>query len=292
MFKALPWAVMSLLVSMLVIGCNPSRLKAERVIAEGVGVLNAGEVSNAIAQFERATGIDPTSAKAWYYLGYTRARKVNNFQGAVDALREATRLEPGNAEYAYQFAYALENAGLTDEALEVYEVAGALDPSIEGLLYRLGYLYERKGEFRSAIDAYQRAIHGAPHFVNSWIALGNLYAEFGAPDAGLLVFENGIENNPESSELQASLGIALFELGRNAESITALERSLELGDERASTSMTLSMAYLVRAESTDSASDRNVAVAHMERAARACSPATEGTRCAVIAAKLASMERY
>lgn len=291
MNKAKPWTVMGLLVLSLTVACSPSRAKSEREVGTGVALMNGGSNSEAIQAFERATAVDAKNANAWYYLGYARSRRLNNFQSAVDALSQAVQLKPQNAEYAYQLAYAQENAGNLEEAVKHYEIAAALDPSIEGLLYRLGQLYERQGEFRGAMDAYSRSIHAAPYFTMAWIALGSLYAEFGAPDAALLVFENGIENNPTNAELYTARGIALFEQDRVAEAIAALEKAVSLGDERSSTSMTLALAILARGEMSGSKTDERVALAHMQRAARACSPTTEGTRCAVIAAKLASMER-
>lgn len=290
MNKAVPWTVTWLLVLVFAVACSPSRLKSERELAAGVAALNAGENANAVSFFERATSIDPTNAGAWYYLGYTRARRLNNFQSAIDSLKQASDLEPANAEYAYQLGFAYESSGKLDEAIAAYERSAANDSGIEGVLYRLGGAYERKGEFRAAIDAYQRSIHAVPFFALSWIALGNLYAEFGAPDAAVQVFQNGIENNPDSAELHAAIGIALFELGRNPEAIAALEQAVSLEDTRASTSMTLGMAVLRRGEMTGNASDQQIARAHFERASRQCSPSTDGTRCAVIAAKLATLQ--
>ena len=48
----------------------------------------------ALAKFEHASGLDPTLAEAWNYLGYTR-RKLGHYDEALEAYSRALSLKPG-----------------------------------------------------------------------------------------------------------------------------------------------------------------------------------------------------
>jgi tetratricopeptide (TPR) repeat protein len=48
----------------------------------------------ALAKFEQASGLDPTLAEAWNYLGYTQ-RKLGHYDEALDAYSKALSLKPG-----------------------------------------------------------------------------------------------------------------------------------------------------------------------------------------------------
>lgn len=278
-------------IASLVSACDLSRSKSESHVAEGVGALNNGRASDAIRAFEAAVAADETNPNAWYYLGYTRLRGMNNPSGSIEALQTATELRPNDAEAPYQLAYALEQADRKDSAVTAYQTAAVRDPGHFGANLRLGQLQEETGQFRAAIDAYSNAIHADPSQEIAWLQLGNLYAGLGATDAAVAVFNNGIENIPDSGELRGALGVTLFEGDRLAEAIQSLELAIEQGQSSTPVTMTLGMAYLRRAETTGNSSDRSKAQEQFSRASRTCNPSTDGTRCAVIATQLHNLSQ-
>jgi tetratricopeptide (TPR) repeat protein len=80
-----------------------------------------------LAKYQSAVTANPQSAEAqcnlgWGYYG------LRQYDEAIKALREATRLEPGNIDAQYGLALALKEAGNTVEAIAAFEVVVHLAP--------------------------------------------------------------------------------------------------------------------------------------------------------------------
>ncbi|CAH2603721.1 Tetratricopeptide repeat protein [Rhodovastum atsumiense] len=84
----------------------------------------------------RAIAIEPGNADAWHALGLTLVRQ-RNAADALQALRRANELAPGNPRYAYVYAVALNSAGMTKQAIAVLEQAHRQHPADRDVLLGL-----------------------------------------------------------------------------------------------------------------------------------------------------------
>lgn len=88
--------------------------------AAGVIAMRRGQHERAQAAFKKILELDPTSATAYANLAadYLSTR---NFPAAVDALKQATTLDPRNFDALYNLGMALDAAGRRDEAIPVLQ---------------------------------------------------------------------------------------------------------------------------------------------------------------------------
>ena len=97
-----------------------------------------GRHDAAITEFQRTVTDTPTNDRAWYGLGLCLA-DVGRLEQAVDALRQAAKLQYFNPHAGHHLALALHKLGRADEAREEYERVNSFDPkAAEQLRLELG----------------------------------------------------------------------------------------------------------------------------------------------------------
>lgn len=130
-----------------------SSLDAYHAFTEGrvrLDTLDGAQVSRAIDDFERATGIDPRYAAAHVGLGnahfwqYEMSRARNSpdaalLAKAIDHVRRAIELEPDLAEAHATLSFLLVSAGRASDALVAARRAVALEPGYWGHHFRAAH---------------------------------------------------------------------------------------------------------------------------------------------------------
>jgi Flp pilus assembly protein TadD len=81
----------------------------------GLALLRAGRYAPAESQLEQSVAADSTRAAAWNHLGVARLRQARP-QDALAPLQHASRLEPGNEDFRFNLATALERSQRYAEA--------------------------------------------------------------------------------------------------------------------------------------------------------------------------------
>ena len=97
-------------------------------IADGLELLKAEKMRDAILVLEKAAHQFPASYEAFEYLGicYLTAGLNNR---AIGALKKATDLKPESASAHYNLGIAFEKAGVIEDALVHYSSAVELKPT-------------------------------------------------------------------------------------------------------------------------------------------------------------------
>lgn len=130
-----------------------SSLEAYQAFTEGrvrLESLDASRVAGAVADFERAIGLDPRYAVAYVglanasFLQYEMSRARNQLDAgllarAIDHVRRAIELERDLAEAHATLAFLLVSAGRASEALDAARRAVALEPGYWGNQFRLAH---------------------------------------------------------------------------------------------------------------------------------------------------------
>jgi len=179
--------------------------------AEQAKVLAAGapEVWAAVASAHLANGNrlletgDPTGAGLQY-------------QEAVNAAREATNVDPNNAEaYAYM-AQGLANLGPERyaEAMEYASLAVDLAPDSPVTRRAMALLFELHGNYDAAIQEYQFALDANPNLVDMRIDLAYLYFFTDRRQQGILTLQEVLEIDPANAAAYDGLGYFYFVLGQ------------------------------------------------------------------------------
>ena len=179
--------------------------------AEQAKVLAAGspEVWAAVASAHLANGNrlletgDPTGAGLQY-------------QEAVNAAREATNVDPNNAEaYAYM-AQGLANLGPERyaEAMEYASLAVDLAPDSPVTRRAMALLFELHGNYDAAIQEYQYALDANPNLVDMRIDLAYLYFFTDRRQQGILTLQEVLEIDPANAAAYDGLGYFYFVLGQ------------------------------------------------------------------------------
>ncbi len=124
------------------------------------------EGEKARVEFERVIATSP-SAMAFLYLGLTEIGLGRN-EPAVEALREAIRLEPTLLEAHVALGKVLARAGSDDEAKPVLARALELDGRSAEAHFQLGLIALRRSELDSAARSFGAAIEADPDHMQAW----------------------------------------------------------------------------------------------------------------------------
>lgn len=213
--------------------------------------LSAGDVDGALSLLESAVAADPDNA-AYRRVLASALWQAGDRDGSVAQRAEAARLDP---RFELEYARALDVAGRSDEALEVFRSVAARNPQasvvqedLGRLLYRTGayaeaaphlevavrsrpddpvlrqelaYALDRAGDTAAAVDEYNKVLKTAPQAaITRGLLAENLYQQ-GRRDEAMKVIQDGLALSPEAPLLQRQLGSLLERSGKREEAAAA-----------------------------------------------------------------------
>ena len=229
--------------------------------------------AKAIETERRAIAINPGLADAHRWLGLSLLT-LGRYDEAIEAIKEAARLEPGDANVylALGRAYWI-GKGQLDAGITYLERAAAINPELGYAHLQLGLLYALRGDYDEAEASCRRAIEMQERFVSgreglqivgAYTRLGYVhYLRKQYADA-LAVFERQVTALESSEhalkersliELNAKIGATYLRLGRINEAdihfdraLTAYERRLVQGADDPATKYYISVLCALRGE--------------------------------------------
>jgi tetratricopeptide (TPR) repeat protein len=172
---------------------------AEQVEAEVWESLNKGDVRQAIATCERLNREFPNFASGWHTASQL-ALKLGNAPMALDAIREALRMDSENVTWALQEAQCLWKLGRAAEVqtrvarLLSREVTTAYEYST------LGSLLTNVGDRRKALECYKRAAALQPDDARHYFNIASLQRTLGDLGDAEASFDRAILLNPSDFE--------------------------------------------------------------------------------------------
>ncbi len=182
----------------------------------GSGLLNLGQIDEAIAEIKEAIRLEPENGQAYQALGRALWVGKGDFDNAIPPFRRAIALNP-EAGYSYlQLALLLAWDGKYEEAetvsrraveLQDQYISGNAGLQVVGANARLGYVYYLQGRYDDAIREYERGLA----FVSS-------------SDHAL--------KERTSIEIMMKIGAAYHRLGRADEAARFFDRALKQFDAR------------------------------------------------------------
>jgi Tfp pilus assembly protein PilF len=141
----------------------------------GTMYFNLGMNKEAIDAFKQAIKIDPDNADAHYNLG-TAFIKSGMYKEAIEAYKQVIRIKPDYAEAHNNLGTAFIKSGMYKEAIEAYKQVIRIKPDYAEAHNNLGTAFIKSGMDKEAIEAYKQAIRINPDDANAHYYLGVIYA--------------------------------------------------------------------------------------------------------------------
>lgn len=245
-------------------GAEPRRA-AEMRRALVLLYLDRGRIEDAQRELTAATELDPTRADAWLLLGLVRIR-LNRPPEAVQALRESSRLDPGNPVTFYLLATELLTIGELDEAARarqhfvdtqsrtlsgpsptkpagppflqfgLLQEAADSEPFFAPAPYAQGFALLRQGRYEEAMVRFEEAVAtdplaADPTSVTARMAPGSAALRQGQLATAVDHLEAAVAIAPDHPEAHRILGTIYQASGQPANSLAQLEAAIRLNPE-------------------------------------------------------------
>jgi S1-C subfamily serine protease/Tfp pilus assembly protein PilF len=144
------------------------------------------EYEKALLYLEIAIKTDILSLKGYVYfqIGYCNA-ELGNYIKAIEAFKQAIRIDPNNASAYGNLGKIYSSLGLDKDAIEACKQAIRIDPDHVDAYYGLGLTYYSLGLYKDAIEAFKQAIRINPDDADPHFSLGISYFRIGAKSSAL-----------------------------------------------------------------------------------------------------------
>ena len=174
--------------------------------AQLIQLFQSGRHAEAEAHARQLLETDPAQGFAWKVLGASLALQGHD---ALNAMTEAVRLLPNDADAHNNLGNALYAAGDFTAAAQRYAAALTLMPGYAEAHANLGRALQAQGRHAEAIEHYRQAIALRPAYAKAYNYLGNVLVETGQLEAGIESYRRALAQDDHYAEAHANLSHAL-----------------------------------------------------------------------------------
>jgi tetratricopeptide (TPR) repeat protein len=177
-----------------------------------------------ITAFEHLLKSSPSGSG--YYLMACGLQKESRHEEAVQAFREAARLDPsGNADadFHYNLGGSLSALGRLEEAADAFQNAAHLNPSDGEAWGNLGAAFASLGRWKDAAPCQERAMRLAPSLLHG-LNLGETLYELNRLDEAERVLRECLVIDPQSTDAKETLAMVLAGQDRYEEALTLAQQ--------------------------------------------------------------------
>jgi len=146
---------------------------APSLVQRGIAFQDAGRIEDAIAEHEKALGLDPeyVQAHANLIILYGRTKQP---QKAEEHFRAAVRINPNHADSYYNYGVLLLQERKYVEAEEMFRKAVEVNPFHSQAFHNLGFMRERQGRLDEALEFYRKAVERQPNYPLAHFNIGRI----------------------------------------------------------------------------------------------------------------------
>ena len=184
--------------------------EVERLLESGSLAEAEGNVREALVRFEVAVKLAGNEALPRLRLG-TLCHRIRAYVRAGEILKEASRLDPENAEVAFRLGLTCDALGDREQARTAYTRSMMLAPSSWQTWFLIGRDHRQLGHAEVARLAYRRALDAAPEEPELLFEHGTLLWEMGMRDEGFAFLERAVRACPVDPGFTLQLGLAEME---------------------------------------------------------------------------------
>jgi len=146
-------------------------LLLNKKLSDAAAARDAGDWNKAITILEEATAIAPSRDLLWFKLG-DAYRGAKRYQDAVDAYNKAIAIKPFGPYYN-NLGEAESKLGIVQSAVQAYRDAIRVDPEKADQYYsNIGAVETNAGDLDAANEAYDNAIQANPNFALAYYFKG------------------------------------------------------------------------------------------------------------------------
>jgi tetratricopeptide (TPR) repeat protein len=164
----------------------------------GLGYAAKNDYDRAIADYDKAIGIDPAYAKAFDSRGFAYYGR-RDYDRAIADFDQAIKFDPNTAIPFRDRGLAYRAKRDYDHALVDFTEALRIDPNYRDAINERGLTYENKGDFDRAIADFSEAIRIDPKFAPAIFSRGVMYGAKGDLDRMKADYDAAIALKPDQA---------------------------------------------------------------------------------------------
>ncbi|MEZ4216477.1 MAG: tetratricopeptide repeat protein [Myxococcota bacterium] len=213
----------------------------------------AGELDQAVAEFEKALALAPNDADALLGLSAIAAQRGNGAR-AEQLAKIALASNPDFPPALAQLADLRREAGDPRECARLYEQAVALHDAMPGLYLGLGDCQQRAGEFAKAEAAFTRASELDPDSIAAVYNLGVTAFQQGREEDAIALYERALAIDPKSALAAAilnNLGTVHLDRGEKEKAIARWKEAVAASPAQLESRYNLAAQYLEQGKLDD-----------------------------------------
>ena len=225
---------------------------ADALANVGFGLVHFDRFAQAEPLLRRALELDPRNTAAHQSLGEAfrelgrAARERGQLDIAAGHFRQASRLDPQDAEPLLELAFLLRSQQRHDEADAVFSRIRDFDPDDPETLHAIAESFRAEGHLDHAIANYHAAIRMDEEFAPAHAGLGLVLLQAQRYAAAVDATERALELEPElpdAGSLQVFIGRSWQELGDPSVALQWFERAVRIDALNPKALEPLAMAY-------------------------------------------------
>ena len=166
-------------------------------------------------------------ASAWSLAGIAHAR-LGDADQAVDALRQAAKLDPNEEESWLNLTRELMELSRVADAISAVQEGIASNPKSYALQLRLGAANLAAGRYTVAEDVFRTLVVAGDPLPTSYVGLAQVLLREGRPDQAASELEAGKQKIGEYFLLSYFLGLSLDRAGKRSEGLAAFQDAVRL----------------------------------------------------------------
>lgn len=206
-----------------VIEQRPSNARGYSGLSRAILLADSTRLTDAEALLRRGISIDSTDIGSYTNLAIVQVRQ-NELPAAIETLRRAEKLEPGNFDVANQLGRLLAVGGDARAAMPYLERALQSLPVDSALSRLLGQSYLRVGRYEDAARALSRAVRVDSTNVTAIQSLALAFVELGRPNDALAALSAVRGGGTTSLPGCAIESLAYAEAGHTSEAIATADK--------------------------------------------------------------------
>ena len=155
---------------------------------EAVKLMDNGKIDESILLLQESEKLDPENANYPYEIAYAKYLK-KDYKTAIQILEKLVNYKNVNANIYSLWGNAYDNFGDPKKAIEIYDVGIKKFPD-KGLLYlEKGVVYELEKDLYKAIEMYKKGISVDPKYPSNYYRISKLYLDSSNIVPGLIYGE-------------------------------------------------------------------------------------------------------
>ena len=211
MQKDYPRAVKHLEKALPVGADNP---KVKKILAEAYFKSKKYEDAESIAQEVVTDEVD--SYKSWMMLGDIKQIR-GKLNEALRCFQKCNQLDPKSAQVALKIAQVYRSQGVSEKAIEMYDISIKMNPKYELAIYEKAGLLLKLMEYDAADEVIKRGLETTRGSISLKSMKADILKERGEFDKAANIYKSIIKDHPKRADLRINYAVLLQDLGRVSE---------------------------------------------------------------------------